>query len=250
MRKSRKWTIGIVMGITALAVAGLAITGWQTGWGPFRRLFKGFEDEVAAIEKKYPAEERQHEIVFYGASNFKLWELMEEDMEKFKVQNHGFGGSTDAMLVQYADRLLYPYQPDIVFFQTGSNDYVNMSGSDEEKVSACMDYKKQMFQSFHERLPQSKFVVMSGLLLPGRSQYAEMTCMLNSELEKMCAEYDYLYFIDASELTYVDETYAEELFVSDGIHLNHEGQLLWCNKYIKPKLEELVDNFGLNHLKK
>ena len=45
---------------------------------------------------------------------------MENELKGYKVQNHGFGESTDRLLVQYADRLLYPYGPKIVFFQTGS----------------------------------------------------------------------------------------------------------------------------------
>ncbi|MBQ8995258.1 MAG: hypothetical protein IJ091_05540 [Oscillospiraceae bacterium] len=58
-------------GCTASAVViGLAVTGRQTGWGPFGFLFKGFEDEVRAIEEKYDAQTRKKEIVFYGASNF------------------------------------------------------------------------------------------------------------------------------------------------------------------------------------
>ena len=43
------------------------------------------------------------------------------------------GGSTDKLLVKYADKLLYPYNPKIVFFQTGSNDYVSLSGLMKKK---------------------------------------------------------------------------------------------------------------------
>jgi Lysophospholipase L1 and related esterases len=250
MGKYKKWAVGISISIMAAVAAGLAITGWQTGWGPFHRLFKGFEDEVAAIEEKYNVQERQHEIIFYGASNFRLWKQMEEDLYEYKVQNHGFGGSTDAMLMEYADRILYPYQPNIVFFQTGSNDYINMRGSDEEKISSCMAYKEQMFMEFHQELPQAKFVVMSGLLLPGRSQYANLTQCVNSELQKLCEKYDYLYFVDASSLTFSEGKYLEELFVSDGIHLNNEGQLLWCENYIRPQIETMVKAFGLENLKR
>ena len=43
--------------------------------------------------------------------------------------------------------------PAIVFFQTGSNDYVFLKGTAAEKVAACMDYKKQMFAEIHKQLP-------------------------------------------------------------------------------------------------
>ena len=95
----------------------------------FLHLVKGFEGDVRAIEQRYDPESRRGEIVFYGASNFRLWKEMDEDLSAYKVQNHGFGGSTDRMLMQYADRILYPYEPKIVVFQTGSNDLANLPGT-------------------------------------------------------------------------------------------------------------------------
>ena len=35
---------------------------------------------------------------------------MENDLSDYRVQNHGFGGCTDHDLVQYADKLVYPYK--------------------------------------------------------------------------------------------------------------------------------------------
>ena len=239
MKKSVKIMTGIVCGLLIACLAGLMITGWQIGWGPFSMLFKGYGDEVSAIEQKYDANTRQGEIVFYGASNFRLWTEMEDDLAPYLVQNHGFGGSTDKMLVQYADRILYPYAPKIVFFQTGSNDYVVISGTDDEKVAACMDYKRVMFDTFHQALPDATFVVMSGLLLPGRSEYTGLTQRINQELEAFCAERDYMIFVDASAMTYDGTNYRSDLFISDGIHLNHEGQLIWANDYILPQLAAL-----------
>ena len=99
MKKSAKialWTIG---GLAAASLAGLIITGWQIGWGPFKGLFKGYGDQVAEIAEKYDANTRKGEIVFYGASNFRLWTEMENDLAPYPVQNHGFGGSTDKMLI-------------------------------------------------------------------------------------------------------------------------------------------------------
>lgn len=235
-RKKIKWALGILFSLCLACLLGLIITGWQINWGPFAFLHS-YDGEVNAIWEKYDAQKNQGNIVFYGAPNFRLWTDMETDMQPYKVQNHGFGGSTDKDLVEYADRLLYPYNPSIVFFQTGSNDYVNLKGSDAEKVNACIAYKKQMFEEFHENLPEAKFVVMSGLLLPGRSQYLNITQQVNDQLRKLCAEKDYMYFIDASAMTYDGSAYRTELFQDDQIHLNHQGQLLWCNDYIKPALE-------------
>lgn len=239
--KSIKIIISVVSVLLIAVLSGLAITGWQINWGPFAFLHS-YDNEVSSIAEKYDVKENQGNIIFYGASNFRLWTEMEEDMKPYIVQNHGFGGSTDKDLVECADTLLYPYNPKIVIFQTGSNDYVNLSGSDAEKVSACIAYKKQMFEEFHENLPEAKFVVMSGLLLPGRSQYLNITQQVNDQLRKLCEEKDYMYFVDASAMTYDGSEYRTELFQNDQIHLNHQGQLIWCNDYIKPALEMIKQN--------
>lgn len=247
--KHLKTILIVAAGLALACIIGLAVTGWQIGWGPFAGLFD-WDREVAPIVEKYPVQERQHEVIFYGASNFRLWTEMENDLLSYKVQNHGFGGSTDKLLMEYAPVLLYPYRPDIVFFQTGSNDYVSLSGSDEEKVNSCIAYKREMFAAFHAQLPDAKFVVMSGLLLPGRAEYTALTQRVNEELAALCTQVDYLYFVDASELTYDGKNYDSGLFLSDGIHLNHEGQLLWRDRYIQLELERLIKEFDLDHLRR
>lgn len=107
-----------------------------------------------------------------------------------------------------------------------------------------------MFTTFHERLPEAKIVVMGGLLLPGRSQYTALTQSINDALEALCAKYDYMTFVNAEEMTFDGENYTEELFIDDGIHLNHDGQLLWCNNYIRPAIENLIEEYGLEELRR
>ena len=249
MKKPLKIVIIAAAVLVVASLTGLVITGLKIGWGPFAFLHT-WDADVEKIQQTYPAEENQNSIIFYGASNFRMWTEMENDLPEYRVQNHGFGGCTDQDLLHYADRLLYPYHPAIVFFQTGSNDYVSLKGTDEEKVAACMDYKKQMFAEIHDRLPDAKLVVMSGLLLPGRSEYRELTEEINRALETLCEETDYLWFVDASAMTWDGQRYADALFIKDGIHLNHEGQLLWMRDYIRPMIETLVSEFDLTQVQK
>ena len=242
MKKIVKVLSFVSAGMAALAAGELIFLGREAGIGPFRKLFKGFDGEVSKIQEKYDAASRKGEIIFYGASNFRLWTEMENDLPEYKVQNHGFGGCTDKDLVKYADRILYPYEPSVVFFQTGSNDYVALPGTDEEKVEKCMAYKREMFSRFHEQLPNAHFVVMSGLLLPGRKQFTALTREINRQLDALCQEHsDYMTFVNAEEMTLSDGVYRDNLFRKDQIHLNHEGQLLWRDGYILPALEKLKE---------
>ena len=42
----------------------------------------------------------------------------------------------------------------------------------------------------------------------------------------------------------------DALFIKDGIHRNHDGQLLWMRDYIRPMIETLVSEFDLTQVKK
>ena len=248
MKKTTKYSLLTAAAISVTTIAGLIYHGKRNGKGPFQSL-KDYPKDIENITKNYPLT-RNGEIVFYGASNFTYWQQMENDIPAYKVQNHGFGGSTDKLLIKHAQELLFDYDPNIVFIQTGSNDYVNLSGSDEKKVQKCIEIKKAMYEYFHDNLPDTKFVIMSGLLLPKRSEFVNLTNMINSQLKQICEEYDYLYFVDASEMTYQNGIFKEELFKEDGIHLNHDGQLKWCNDYIIPMIDHLVEKYQLYDLKK
>ena len=200
---------------------------------------------ISNIANAYDPAERNHDTIFYGASNFYRWKTMEEDLAPYSVQNHAFGGSTDKDLDVWAEYMLYLYEPVIVFFQTGSNDYVESEAeTDELKIKEAMDFKKEMFAKFHENLPDATFVIMSGILLPGRPEYVDMTLEINDQLKELCDETDYLEFVDAEALTYNREAHefvddVESLFIEDQIHLTEEARITWAENWILPKLEEL-----------
>lgn len=112
-----------------------------------------------------------------------------------------------------------------------------------------MDYKKEMFETFHQKLPDATFVVMSGLLLPGRSKYTNMTQEINRQLEVMVENYDYMYFSDASDMTFDGKNYQKELFVEDEVHLNTKGQDQWKKEYIILTMEKVIREKGLESVK-
>ena len=242
----------ILIGSAALAVtsfAGLLISGRKNGVGPFAHLHD-YDEETDQIVKLYDPETRKREIIFYGASNFRLWKQLETDLREYKVQNHGFGGSTDKLLLKYADKLLYQYEPAIVVFQTGSNDYVGMKGEDEDIANKVIAIKKEMFKEIHENLPEAKFIVLSDIMMPGRDEFSPIVRMVNDFLKEYANEVDYLYYVDSEEMTCKEGEYKFDLFVPDGIHLTHEARLLWKDQYIGPMLEKVIEENGLDEVRR
>lgn len=204
-----------------------------------------WKDTVCRIARAYDPAAGKADIIFYGASNFSLWASMEEDLKPYSVQNHAFGGSTDKELLLWAEYMLYPYHPKYVFFQTGSNDYVESpAGTDRLKVTEAMEFKKIMFETLHEKLPDTVFIVMSGILLPGRAQYVDMTLDINDRLEAFCNTKDYMHYVDAEALTYDRKSgkladHVENLFLKDQIHLTNEARRIWAGKWILPTMEKM-----------
>ena len=186
-------------------------------------------------------------LIYHGKRNGKgPFQSLKDYPKDIENITKNYPLTRNGEIVFYAPR----HYTDSQHIQTGSNDYVNLSGSDEKKVQKCIEIKKAMYEYFHDNLPDTKFVIMSGLLLPKRSEFVNLTNMINSQLKQICEEYDYLYFVDASEMTYQNGIFKEELFKEDGIHLNHDGQLKWCNDYIIPMIDHLVEKYHLYDLKK
>ena len=202
-------------------------------------------DQVVRLIEQSEAPIQTGQIVFYGPSNIALWFSLERDMLPYTAYNHGIGGCIDDDMMHYAPRLLYPYRPAVVFFQTGSNDIA--SGIPLETILAN---KKKMYGLFLENMPQAKLVVCSGLPLPGRTQFWDATVETNALLEKMCAETDRLYFLDATDAMLTDHG-PDSLRTSDGryfnpdyyridkIHLNKRGHDVWT-ALMKDKLAEIL----------
>ncbi|MDR1641597.1 MAG: GDSL-type esterase/lipase family protein [Clostridiales bacterium] len=218
--------IGVILGSIGLIVlAGLVFIGREGHFGPFKDLAVS---KIVSAYKKRP----KGEIVFYGASNFTLWRSIEKDLAPYVLQNHGFGGSTDRDLVARAEELLFPFEPRIVVMQTGSNDL--MMGSTVDELIAG---KREMYGQFMKRLPNTVFVVMSGLPCPERASIWNDIQTINEALKVICDENEKMVYADADPLMLTaDGGFRPELF-SDGVHLNTDGRALW-GPLIMEKLAE------------
>jgi lysophospholipase L1-like esterase len=221
--------------MTALIAAGcvfmllLLCLGWFFFGGPFRDL------SITRIRLRY-GNRPAGETVFYGASNFTLWRTLEKDMAPHIVQNHGFGGSTDRDLMEYAEKALYAFEPGCVVFQSGSNDFV--MGMTLDDLFAAKD---KMFSMFRERLPGATFVVLSMLPLPGRSMYWDDSERINAFLAEYCVAHDGMIFVDATAAMMTgDGNFNPDLYIKDGVHLNAEGRKLW-GPLIKGALDKIQE---------
>ncbi len=85
----------------------------------------------AEADKKSPPP--QGGIEFIGASGIARWTTLKEDFPGLPVFNRGFGGSQVEDATYYADRIVIPYKPRVIVFQSGGNDL--NAGKSPERVA-------------------------------------------------------------------------------------------------------------------
>lgn len=183
-----------------------------------------FAGEIAAFEasdKTNPP--ASGAIVFVGSSSIRLWKTLAQDFPKRKVINRGFGGSQIIDSVNYAERIVLPYQPRLIVMYAGVND-IN-AGKSPEQVFA--DY-----QAFVTRvratLPQTKIAYISMAPNPARWTQVERVKAANQLIEAYTKKDPRLAFINVFPKMLGDDGQPKpEIFVEDRLHMNAKGYALW-----------------------
>jgi GDSL-like lipase/acylhydrolase family protein len=151
-----------------------------------------FEPEIRAFE----AADRRNPppvggVVFIGSSSIKNWTDVAADFPGVAVLNRGFGGSTLADVVYYADRILLPYHPRLVVLYAGDNDLAQ--GRTPERVHS--DYR-----SFVARLrsawPEARVAYLSIKPSPSRRIYLDRMRETNQRIRAEIARDSLQTYID------------------------------------------------------
>jgi lysophospholipase L1-like esterase len=189
-----------------------------------------WEKEIAAFE----ASDRtnpppKHAILFVGSSTIRLWKL-QKNFPGRQVINRGFGGSQIADVNEFADRIVFPYEPRLIVFYSGDNDL--QAGKSVDRVFA--DFQ-EFVRKVHARLPDTEIACISIKPCPSRWKNHEKVMSVNA---KIAAMHDpKLKFIDAYPLMLgADGKPRPELFLKDGLHPSAKCYQLWAGK-IKPLLD-------------
>ena len=137
--------------------------------------------------------------------------------------NHGFGGSEVFDSVNFAHRLVFPFQPKQIVMYAGGNDL--NAGKTPERVFAD-------FQAFVARvqaeLPKTRICYISSAPNPKRWAQIKEVRALNSLVQAFCAKDDRLQFIDVHPVMLAPNGEPKpDIFVEDQLHMNAKGYELW-----------------------
>jgi len=216
---------------SSLVVAAmlLALPAFAEDASPHAR----WESAIAAFEKKdAKSPPPKHANLFVGSSSIVMWNL-EESFPEYEVINRGFGGSQTADSVHFADRIVIPHEPDVVFLYAGDNDIA--AGKSPEQVFE--DYKV-FVAKVHEALPKTKIVYIA--IKPSTARWKLVGKMreANALVEEETKSNDLLAFIDIDPLMLGDDgTPRKDFLLGDGLHLTKSGYAVWAQvvrPYLKP----------------
>jgi len=194
--------------------------------------FARWEKDIANFEVSDKASPpSQGALLFIGSSTIVRWKTLAQDFPEHKIINRAFGGNEICDSTHYADSMIFPYQPRMIFIRAGGND-IN-SGKTPEQVFA--DYKN-FVAKIRARLPDIDIVYIGLNPSVARWKNAEKEQSLNGMIETFTRQNPHLKYIDTWAMTLgADGQPRPELFVADKLHFNADGYKLLSAK-VRPFL--------------
>jgi lysophospholipase L1-like esterase len=162
-------------------------------------------------------------VVFIGSSSIRNWTNVAADFPDVRILNRGFGGSTLADVVHYADRILLPYQPRLVVLYAGDNDLA--LGRTPEQVLS--DYRA-FVAHLRTAYPAARVAFVAIKPSPARRAYLDRARETNQRIRAQIKRDSLEIYVDV--FTPMLDTRGQprpELFGADSLHMTRAGYLLW-----------------------
>jgi lysophospholipase L1-like esterase len=213
--------------VFTLSISLRAATGAETNHD-----FAKWENEIATFE----ASDRtnpppKHCLLFTGSSTIRKWTTLAQDYPGKPVVNRGVGGSEIVDITHFADRIVFPYEPKMIFFRCGGNDLAD--GKPVNEVFA--DYK-DFVAAVHAKLPETDIVFISWSPTPLRWKQHDKEQELNTLVREYTKQTSHLQYCETSDMV-LDKNGKPrpELFQADRLHFNAEGNKLLAER-VRPFL--------------
>ena len=194
--------------------------------------FERWEKEISAYEAKDKTNPpAKGGIVFIGSSTIRGWKTLAQDFPGHNVINRGFGGSQIVDSTHFADRVIFPYEPKMVFLRAGGND-INAGKSAQQVFGDFKDFVAKV----HGTLPEATVVFIGLSPAPRRWSERDANKRLNEMVIEFCKDNPRVKYVDTYDMTLTPDGQArEELFVADKLHFNAEGYKLLAER-VRPAL--------------
>lgn len=194
--------------------------------------FAKWEKEISAYEQSDRTNPPPRgALLFIGSSTIRLWKTLAQDFPNHSLINRGFGGSQIVDSTHFAERIIFPYEPQMILLRAGGNDL--NAGKSPERVFA--DFK-EFVSTIHARMPRTPVVFISWCPSIARWKQADQEKTLNRLVEAYARRTPHVQYIETYDMTLgPDGRPRPELFVEDKLHLSAEGYKLLAER-VRPLL--------------
>ena len=202
--------------VILLLAAGVAVRAQSASFAKWEKDVAAFE----AADRTSPPP--KNALLFVGSSTIVRWKTLDKDFPNQPIINRGFGGNEIADSTHFADRIIFPYRPKMIFLRAGGNDIHN--GKTPEQV---FDDFKTFVSKVHGKLPDTEIAFIS--LSPSIARWAERDAnqQLNTLIEGYVKGKPRLKYIDTWSISLDAQGQPRpELFVEDKLHFSPEGYKL------------------------
>lgn len=201
-----------------IILATVVLTVMNAVAGPER-----WEEDIAKFEAAAKADPPpKGALLFVGSSSIRMWDLA-ESFPDCETINRGFGGSELEDSLHFADRIVIPHRPEVIFLYAGDNDIER--GKSAARV--VKDYRK-FVAKIHAALPQTVIVFLP--IKPSLSRWGKWPEMkkANEAIQALSKDDPLLHYLDTvTPMLGGNGSPKPGLFLKDGLHLNREGYLVW-----------------------
>lgn len=210
--------------ILTLTLAGCALVlspgAWSAESESKAHDFAKWEPEIKAFEEMDKTNRTpRNAVLFIGSSTIRLWKTLSEDFPAQTIINRGFGGSEIEDSTHFADRIVFPYRPRMIFIRAGGNDI--HAGKSPERVLA--DFQ-EFVSTVQSKLPRTKIFYISGFPSIARWDQADKERELNRLISDYAGKTQNLRFVDVWAITLgPGGKPREDVFAEDKLHLNEKG---------------------------
>jgi lysophospholipase L1-like esterase len=184
-----------------------------------------FESAITAFEaadRENPVPEGV--VLFTGSSSVRFWESLADDFPDYRVLNRGFGGSEFSDLIHYADRVIYPYQPSVIFIYEGDND-INAGDTPQEVLEQAQELRGMIATALGDSTP---VVFISPKPSVARWHLKEQYEAANTLLKDYANVTPHTYFADVwTPSLQANGEVRDDIFIEDDLHMNAKGYAIW-----------------------
>ncbi|MEX0289718.1 MAG: GDSL-type esterase/lipase family protein [Flavobacteriaceae bacterium] len=183
-----------------------------------------FLEEVQAIQKKYDSlwDDTRETVVFTGSSSIRIWNNLSEIFPEQQIINSGFGGSQASDLLVNIDQLVLNFRPKKVFIYEGDNDLA--SG---KKPRHILNTTEEIIHKIWVQNPNTEVVLIAAKPSLARWNLRRKYKKLNRKLKRLSDKTERIAYANVWDTMLQNKKVKEEIFVSDGLHMNSLGYDLW-----------------------